>query len=318
MKRLKIGATGLAVLLGLSLAGAAWFRDRQKATEIQESSAPLKATWRQYLATTGHDHDSSWWLTTGGIAPLPERIALLRREQRVVRQALEDYQSTSSLTRQIATVFDSFFVSIAKGGYTQTLVYTDPRDPELQELRQANVEICFVPRTEQSLHPSSLYFRSDWNAVVVFGLNWPKKVLPALLYHELGHALAKRQGKPSAMATAGPESDAEEVQMHELEDTVLNAATNGAFHRQLDAMLARTKPKDWRQAVGGLTLGDLQTLDKLLGCDLAGTEVARVIVAQYPLSLGLRFINRSTRAGQAVAEKRALYQYLRSLSDTYR
>ncbi len=295
----------------------AWFVTNQHKEESArpEQATQLKTVFDHYM--NRHAGESTWWLTdstTNQFAEMRERID---RQKKVVAEALEKYRNVSPLAKQIAERFSNFSVSLAQGGHTMTITPGTKDSQAIKELQQAKMEVCFVPRTEKGMHPSSLYYKKEWEAVVIYGIKWPKKVFPALLYHELGHGLASKESWPSSMAPDGSRSYAsEEVQMHDVEDKVLDAATNGEYHAKLNSLLERTKPRDWRSAVYGLTLADLKELDNLLGCTNDDAEVANIIAVQYQLSLGFRFIERSAmeKAEQDKA-KLALYQFLR---ETYR
>lgn len=295
----------------------AWFvtnRNKQESAR-PEQTAQLKAVFDDYM--NGHATESAWWLTDSTTNQFAKMVDQIGRQKKVVAEALAQYRNVSSLTQQIAERFSNFSVSLAQGGHTMTITPDSKDSQVVKKLQQAKMEVCFVPRTEKGTHPSSLYYKKEWEAVAIYGIEWPERVFPALLYHELGHGLASKESWPSSTAPEGSESyDSEEVQMHDLEDKVLNATTNGAYHAKLNAVLDRTKSKDWHEAVYGFTLQDLQELDELLGCTNAGSEVANIIAAQYQLSLGFRFIERSAmeKAEQDKA-KLALYQFLR---ETYR
>lgn len=273
-----------------------------------QSTSLLKSVLNQYLS--GHQVPSVWWLkdsSTDQLGKVAEQIAI---RQALIGRTLKRYRYTSPLTKKIADKFSNFVVTLVQNGHTVSV--TPGHSSEFaSRIERGDLEICFVPQTEKDQHPSSLYYREEWEAVSIYGIDWPEKVFPGLLYHEMGHGLASKEGWASASASPGSEAYIrEEVQMHALEDQIMNLASGGSYHAALDKIIQRVRPKGWQEAVQGLTLADLRTLDTVLGCSKAGSEIASIICAQYMLSLGMWYIETGPKPQDKTQEQIVLYSYL--------
>lgn len=253
-----------------------------------------------------------WWCT--GYPPRPEQfgefIARTETVKAKVEELVQRYRDVTPLAQEIAAAFPRFYVSVYTQGTSARLLRGTVAEASLPELDQ--LEVCFIPEREMGAHPSALYYKPEWRALMIAGVEWPDAALAAFLYHELGHTLRHRQGAVSATAPPGSDLyDDEEIAMHLLEADVLSVATGGQFARHVGAIITRFPvARDWRQAVLKLRADDLEQLDTLLGCRQSGWTVAQLLVAEYSLILGLTAIPVMPQAAYQ-QERRACYRWLR-------
>ncbi|MDP3794454.1 MAG: hypothetical protein Q8R13_00800, partial [bacterium] len=162
------------------------------------------------------------------------------------------------------------------------------------------------------LHPSALYYNHAWGAVMMLGLAWPEKVFAGLLFHELGHRLRHLTEKaPSALAPPGSSLHTqEELDMHALEDAVFDAATEGKYGKYIEAFIAKNRRvRNVYQLISRLTLDDLHALDALLGCERCGPSIARLLAAQYLVSVGTRYLAATVEPARQSEKSIKLYQW---------
>jgi hypothetical protein len=275
-----------------------------------EELARLSRVFDSYMS----DHPAgtgNWWYKTT-VSP---EIALkslgddLTKNQNLVADAVQKFGSTNQATKEIASAFPAFRTSVYNNG-TAVSIGNSTKAITPVEGQQ---EVCFFAQSDMKGGelPSSLFWNPDWKTLMICGVTYPPKLFPALVLHELGHGLAQRQKRPSS--TARPDSDLyieEEIEIHGIEAAVMDRATNGAYYQMLDEILARAKPTTWHKAVYAISSADLVRLDRLFGAEKSDKVVAQTLIAQFVISLGLRYVDASIPVSERPAMKLELYRQL--------
>jgi len=107
----------------------------------------------------------------------------------------------------------------------------------------------------------------------------------------------------------------QEVDMHQVETAVLDAATQGRYTAYADAVVRRyQESRTAPQAVMQLTLADLQHVADLLEMDPSqhGWKSASFAALQFHLTVGFRFVN--LRLASEAESHRAFYRWTKTLN----
>lgn len=240
------------------------------------------------------------WLLDGNEEP--ERwLQVVEPQERRIRSLLARYAGASPLAGKIVRAFPSFYLSSFEGGIS----VAHARKGE--EFKIGALELCFIPRAGFEFnHPSACYYREDWHALMVAAVAQPDALFANVLFHELGHALQHRE-----RGNAPQPRDAfldEEVAMHELGTAVLDTASGGKFSARVSEIVGRFPERASVAAVlGGVTLADMGSLDRLFTPDPLGARAARLAGGQYEIEIGFRVI---ARRGGGAGERRTFYDKL--------
>lgn len=231
-----------------------------------------------------------------------------RNETAKIELAIQQYSSVNPLTMEIAAQFPNLkrMIYLRNGNVVQ------PGLTE-EEIEKAGFKLLFLPGDQLmgDEHPSSVYYEHRFGAVMIAALRWPEPVIAGLAFHELGHALRHSQGATSATAPAN--SDwfiAEEVEMHELETEVLDAATAKGYTKWLDKVLARNPDVSPLSLMYRVTMAEWQELDTLLRSNRCGRYVASHVISQATVALAFRSIDQRS-AGSAREKIKAYRQITR-------
>ena len=252
----------------------------------------------------------SWWFDGNFLSQKITREFSEREAN--LREVLNQYQDVSALTHRIRTAFSDVHITVYHNGVSVRMFKGSPSE-SLSEQLPVGIEVCVIPRNEivrRNKFPSALYYRQEWGSVMMYGCDWSDKVLPALLYHELGHALYHQVDK-AASATAPPGSDLyikEEVEMHEMESEILNATTKGQYFALIDEILSRERAKNFRDAIIGISLNDIKRHDVILEIQNANFQITSLTMAEFLIAVGLRWINQNREGSEKL--KAELYRWV--------
>lgn len=269
----------------------------------------------KYLAT--HTALPRWWL---GVGSWQQQIPTIGRQTRKIEQIIKgcrDTEGASPEVQRIAQQVSARFTYLLPG-FTSTLdgtaVIVGSKREMDRALKTGGLTVAFLPQSAVNLSRSIVWFDARQDSLRLPAIVWPpeaERVLTGFVCHELGHAVASQMGWSSS--TAPPDSDSyigEEVLMHELEDSVWNSGSHGAYHRLLDRM---AKGTDWRQSIARVTAAELVQLDSSIGASRLSQPVASLVVAQHLMSVGLASLRRSgLRNAKLQTERLALYRALTS------
>lgn len=314
------GMLALLVLLGIGIAAevqteeAQQQKSKRRETARQESVGAAKAD--AHLAMIARYTDErppdQWWLEKVPGTDLPD--ALRKEAGRRAKTALEQlkrYRHVSPLAGEIADTFSALTPRIYFQKGSLALSAAD----ELSIFRPG-VELCFVPRESAEKEDSPpIYYWPLWRAQIELALEMPEAVAAALRFHDLGHAMEEERRRreppplrhdPSRLLRRNAE---EEIVMHELEMSILSAASSGAFLHEIDTFIWR-KPeaRTPQELIFMLSLDDLRELDRAVGCAACGPTIARILVQQYVMAIGLRKLGNSGR--DTLEEKVAFYDWI--------
>jgi len=284
----------------------------QERREIKTQGNKLFA---DYLAL--HSAPDKWWVYSySPQEPKMETVNKLRAQRDLLEGFLRDYKnSRPPLSSEIAEKFSKIFVSIFYQGISHSIGLASEKF--LSE--NSGFEVCFIPwkQLEKFSFPSKLYYRDDWNAVMIAALEWPRPIFAGLVFHELGHALRFGQEAPGAKAPQNSDEwVAEETTMHDLESSVINASTNEKFFSFIDAFLAKAGGENFAEVISLLSADNLRQLDEICEARNCGQEAADIILGQYLFSFGSRLIDKTLPEKNRLAEKIRLYRFLRTWPET--
>lgn len=266
--------------------------------EVSSAIAQLRSTFAQYVQSRGYGEDM-WLLDEYN----PEKnwdlvFSVTDTLDRRIRHVVEKYRTVSPFADTLAAAFRTYISTVAFRGYSARLTRTEAGAKQFADVEPTGrtLEVCFIPRVEMPHYPSPLYYRHEWGSLMVALVDWPDALFPAMLFHELGHAYAHRV-QHRASATAPPSSElyvSEEVEMHDLETCVLDAATHGGFAALLDEIVRRAATDAHPAAVlAGIQFGDIAKLEQLCGATGSGPTVLSALHAQFVYAVGVRYIDAS-------------------------
>ncbi len=252
---------------------------------VAQLANPALAEVDQYMATKG---EGIWWLRTRvSVESLDKKLTDPLRDN--ITTVFNHYGNLTPETGQVKKAYSDFNVGVA---------INTPQGPgvSIDTLSHPNgrVTVVFFPQEDVPYHPSALWYDKTNNTVFVAAVVWPETVFPAVLIHELYHALQAEQGAASASApTDSPEYMAEEVAAHNLEAKVMDHATGGEYFKLMDGFLAERGISDWKEAYKALTKENLMKLDAVFKTSDAGINVLTALVAQHIYVAGMRSIEQS-------------------------
>jgi len=292
-----------AIIMITAIGGWWWGTKRS-----EENRTAAIVAWGEYFRSRPAD---SWWLD----APpkgneLPGVATKLSARQQRVLALLKKYKNVSPLATQIYQEFPKFKTSVFTRGISMMVELT--ATPDLQGL-----ELCFIPANEaagpQARHPSTVYYKREWRAVMCYAVDLPESLFASVLFHELTHALCHKHNLPSSRA---PEASdifmKEEVRAHGVGLAVLDAATDGQFMAAVDAIVARhEKNASYKEIITALTPNDLLELGRRLNWEMT-VSTAALVQMDFFFGIGWRVIQR--RAGNNEEKIRSqcieLYRWL--------
>jgi hypothetical protein len=261
---------------------------------VMRRSTHLTALRATYLGF--HNQPDQWWLEKAevaeGFARGEYQLAFrdfANRNKVTIRTILEQHKDVNSLSRRIADRFSDFMISI-RIDLEHALAMTPPSSALSDDPKKRLVQICFIPEDQfqfPNVDPSPLYFSDGSNVVFLASLHWPGKVLPSILFHELGHALYFLEGDREALTEVE-----EEVVMHELEGEIMNYTSGGRYFQKLDEVIGRNPVlSSWGKTMEQITLDDLRELDGVFDSTDCTNLIARLLVSNYFRHLAFRSID---------------------------
>jgi hypothetical protein len=277
-----------------------------------------RAVLNEYIRR--HNMPDRAWLT--GREDIGQEIVALQSFTTRLGGLLDRYKDVSPLSRRIHGEFRQFRVSKFTNGVSYDPM-PPPPDGNIEAMMLSHMmmlEVCILPpaqRNHPMLLPNSMYYYQQWQAVMVDSLEWTDEFLAAIAYHEFGHALRHRIDRAPSSTAAG-NSDlwiSEEVEMHELEMHVLDASVQGRFNPLLDNIIARVgdrgaSPETYQELADAITIEDWQAFDALFGIQPAGPRTNSLHAAQFVISLGFRFIERTGSPADRRALQTGYYRFV--------
>ncbi len=149
----------------------------------------------------------------------------------------------------------------------------------------------------------------------------PDAIFAATFYHELGHMVLDLEGmnhvRPPRQPVGSAEYFEEEVEMTEIEATILNAATNGRYLSLVDQIIQRSGALKGAGKFSWLhrsvTDADLDQFEDMLGLRGAGQLVAKTFLMQMTLMLEFRYVDQAYSGPTGpMAQKVARYRKMRN------
>lgn len=261
--------------------------------------------------TQKHDRPDVYWMHSATKDPA-EWIRSVSWWTEQTEEAYRNLKDMNPLTRKIYGAYQHFGITEFYDGMS---MFVEPTakgiEARMEAIKHGGIEICLVPENQFQKYrnqlPSKLYYRMDWNAIMVVAIEVPLPFRVALMYHELGHAYKRVvEHAPSAHAPANSDSFIEEeLQMHELEYQILVKMSQGKLEELFEEIVRRGTevPMD------AITKNDLDRFDQMFGLEKTGRDMAGIYYGTFLMSLGFH------AASPDPAERRLqLIQYYRSLT----
>jgi hypothetical protein len=258
------------------------------------------------MQASGYARDL-WWLKEAhqpgeGLARCLN-VALGRVEVAVTNSA-----KASPLAKDISSAFESF---LATEFINNNSVSVRRTSENIYDLKDA-LEICFIPKSEFLKYqlPSRLYYRQEWNAVMMAAIRWPDAFFSAVLMHEMGHAFYYKIGKCSPANSQGWFE--EEVIMHELEAAVLDQYSKNQYSQKLSQICSEYASYDTvTEFIASVPASQLIELDKIIGVHNCGLDIKSLACGEHLAMIGFTFIDKK---GGSIRDKVAYYKWIVEIS----
>lgn len=260
----------------------------------------LSKICKDYMAAA--THQDVWWLKET-VQPSVELSLELDNALTNIQNAVSSSAGASPLAKEISSTFKSFLVTefmnggavaVTRGGQPVTIA--------------GSMEICFVPESEfrKGRLPTTLFYRKDWNAVMMGAIAWPRIFFKGVLMHELGHAYQNKQkNHPSNFSREWFE---DEVMMHTLETAVLDYHTSNRYSQKLlEVFKKHQSAKSVEQFTTSVTVDELLELDEAIGTRDCGNDVRGAACTQHIVMLGFTYIDQKKGS---MDEKVAHYRWI--------
>lgn len=238
---------------------------------------------------------AGWWLMQPAPAGTPELANSLAIAKTNILRNVACAKHASPLASNIASAFPLFMTTqFEKGGS----VHTTQGDINPEELKFA-LEVCFVPQNEfyGRNFPSTLFYRQDWKAVMIGGINWPDPFFAGVLMHELGHAYRHKIGASHQNFTPGWFQ--EEVDMYDLQGQVFDHLTERRYSQTLDAIYeSHASATNVVQFMTFLSSEDLLKLDRVIKIEQSGYEVRGAACTGHAVLLGFTYLEKKGGSAQ--------------------
>lgn len=283
----------IAVIVTSLLIGIALFTRR-----APEAQAAAPTTWEPAKTT--------YWLT--GNETEAESFKAAERFALRVRALLATHSNDNALTRDVwKHVASRFFIKRNLGDHS--IVLWNDGTLTTKQIGRDVIAISVVAqnglrRVRACGGRSTMCYEEGDHAIELHATDMSDAWLAALLYHEMGHALRYKQGEALGVTT---QSDAawvaEEVEMHTLENVVLDAATGGKARAQYAAMAASRPgmPAQSQSLCKGISKEEAYSF--FLTLDMRGDTAGAF--AQLCLSIGFTMLERQGRG--SVEDKAHFY-----------
>lgn len=260
-------------------------RTARQAAEKTAHRTRLSATCKIYMrASTGNDR---WWLTESQ-DPSPSLSYALDAAMTNVQKAIASSANASPLAGEIALTFTNFLITEYVNGSAIAISKGD-LDPKAVP---HTIEICFVSEKDfrSGSEPTMLWYKANWDAVMMGAIEWPSPYFDSVLMHEIGHAHWKRmKGQPPNFSHDWFE---DEVIMHELQTAVLNLKTDKKYLEKLQEICkAHGAVQSAAELLAKVSADELLELDKIINVENHGHDVRGAACFHHIVALGFSFID---------------------------
>jgi len=248
----------------------------------------LSMNCRAYMQVS--KYRDNWWLTET-LQPGPVLLSKTEIALEKVQQAVKESAPSSPLAKNISEAFPSFFVSEFLNGSAVTVKQGQIAIGDIKN----SFEICFIPENEfrKGGFPASLFYRGDWNAVMMGGVSWPDTLFRGVLMHELGHAYLRKDG--GKLQNFTQKWFEEEVTMHELETKVFDLNTQNRYSQKiLEIAKKYASVSNAEEFVVSVPINELLELDRIIEIQDNGHDVRGAACTQHLMALGFAYIDQKS------------------------
>ena len=267
----------------------------------EQRSEKMKAVQIAYINLHNHDEDS-WWIRS-----LPGEhfytqvadVAWKRGEE--IRTLLAESATACPETQGLWNTFNGFATSFQINAGLELMTVSNPTDKDKVGLMKGH-EVSFLPKSLASVYASSggtghlLGWRSDMG-ISIAAIEWPKKILSAIMFHELYHGSIHPvdvENRHLTQISAGSSwYTAEEIDAERIESKVLNYVSQGAYFKKIDEIIKRRYP--WSNAkdiAASITIDDLQEFDRMFELEDRGLLIAQFTYSQFLSAVVIRYLDQ--------------------------
>lgn len=280
-----------AFLIVTGLASAIF--DRPSSAEKEQARRERRqayATTMEFYRLRHASQPEAVWFKVG--ATSPQELEVINRNfarmQQSISQILQLHGGVTPLAREIKEAFPNLLVCLVTDG-------DKPFSHGNFDLygKKGTLTVLFFPMEQMPPGKTMLSFDRDMGAILMACMNLPRALQAGVFMHEAGHALRFAQGAASANQTSRTDLYLqEEVEMHELEDRVIDAETVGKYAALVNRIVARAEDAEEAvDAVYQITLEDLTELDRIMECETVGERVAGFLQFQFGMSVACRWVD---------------------------
>lgn len=289
---------------------------KQEAVSLRDSSLIS-----DYLSAHSKNRNN-YWLT--GEESAKQQTEKVRKYVKELKTIMPEYENAHPEAERILSMFErAAFARFEDGALIYMKEGVDVQKPT------SRFAIVFVSANQVG-HPAigrsnNVFYHGKFNAVFITALEMPNSIKAGLLYHEIGHALRAQNDKSSSAPMWSYQWVKEEVEFHEVEEDVFDVASNGFYSQLTRDCMGRFNENDFRSPeafergiVKHVSARDFFALDKMLGAEAIGSELASLTSVQYLFSLGFEaarrhcdlFLNKKCRRSDVVDLKVEMYMVL--------
>lgn len=266
--------------------------------------AQLVAVCKEYM--TASTNVDGWWLKESQ-QPSANLNLKLSNGLTNIYKVINTSKSASPHAREVAEAFPRFLVTQFINGGSIAVKDGDFNQGDLN----GAIEVCFIPESEfrRGYMGSTLFYRGDWNAVMIGAVNWPDTFFRGVLMHELGHALENKRGR--RMRNFTREWFEEEVAMHKLETQVFDHSTAGQYSGKLLQIYKKHQNESSViKFMASISANEMLELDEVIGVRDCGNDVRGPACTQHMVSLGFVYIDQKNASASNMDAKVEHYRWI--------
>lgn len=267
-----------------------------------------------------NNRPDTWWLeksprNAGNKTEWNKILKEFDKKAQEIKNIFARYKNISPLANRIGEMFVELMVNFLHGSGIRAMSST------IKDGNQMLVtlgQICFVPKDQLGgRYWTTAHYDSQGRSVLILGTEWTSEPLFAgLLFHEAGHALYHLvdKRKSSIAPTNSDTFISEEVDMHILEDKIVDASTDGRFVQYIEEFITQNSSAgSYEELISLVTEDDMEKISRILGCQSMCTKAEVSIMSTViEFSLGYHYIIRDNN--NQVQIKKQLIELYRKMT----
>jgi hypothetical protein len=271
------------------------------------NSKDLVILTNSYLQSKGGD--DAWLIKN--ISPTDDFADVAMRAmdfEEQAKKALEQLRATTTLSSKVVESFKKIKIGVLTSKDGKLIIIDDQDSTKIPH----DLLLCLIPKNlADDSYLSLASFDRDAKAIMIFALHYPEKLLPALIFHEMGHAYYLKLGKQSpGIESFSKKYCEEEVEMLDLGRAIVDKSTGGAFFRFTDELLRKVgKAKEPKDVLAHIELQDLIEFDGILEAKKCKSIISGLLVFEYIYNIGARYIENNFKKERDRKSKKEEFCY---------